>query len=545
MNQQDAQDMKFWHRWGDWQWCALIAFVTLAAFAPGLRCPFMLDWDDGAFVIHNQHLEWTWENLRAYFTHPFLELYTPVPMVSLMLDHALFGLNPLGYHLHGLLLHTASALLLYGILRKLSLDHPIATLGTLLWALSPQKVESVIWVAERKDVDCGLFAFASFFAFQCALDDLRPRHRYLLLIASGVLGVLSIWSKPATVALPGIFIVYAFLKTSLSSTSSTSSHAIFYPLVFLLPGIWISMHFTHTGVGHLERLWAIPFHNLFWYPLSALYPWHLNPIHVPIRTWGEIWGVVVAGMFVSGLLLALARWRKVSWTTILCAVMLIVGATVPVLGLLRYTDYTHCDRYNYCVSAVAWAIVLPLLTCLPLRKPWLLPTALTLLVAVFFVRTWCYLPFWETPDAFTAYIFQQPGVPNRKAYQQGITTALRNHNPALLAVIRERLRNEPPPEGIYSDPPEEALADLLDAHLAFANGDDTAAYETYARIDRKSIELNNNYFITSILQQIKLQDQWLLAKNRGDHNAAAYYLRQLEELSEYHASQNLEFPIGE
>jgi hypothetical protein len=111
--------------------------------------------------------------------------------------------------------------------------------------------------------------------------------------------------------------------------------------------------------------------------------------------------------------------------------------------------------------------------------------------------------------------------------------------------MRERLRTAPPPEGIYSDPPEEALADLLDAHLAFANGNDTSAYEAYARIDRKSIELNNNYFITSILKQIKLQDQWQLAKNRGDYEAATYYLRQLEGLSEYHASQNNASLLGE
>lgn len=540
-----SNPITFWRRWNDWQYCIIIALVVGAAFSIGCNYAFMTDWDDAAFVVNNQRLAWTWENLHDYFTHPFMELYTPIPMVSLMFDHVLFGLNHIGYHLHSLLLHTACAILFFGILRKLSLNRPLATLGALLWALSPQKVESVIWIAERKDVDCGLFAFASFFAFQCALDERRPRHRWILLIATGILGVLSIWSKPASFALPGIFIVFAILKASRPSQSSQSRLVVFYPLVFLLPGIWTSMHFTHTGIGHLEKLWAIPFHNLFWYPLSALYPWHLNPIHVPIRAWREIWDVVVAGVLIAGLLLFLARWRKIPWRTIICSALIIGGTIVPVLGLLRYTDYTHCDRYNYCVSAVVWAAILPLLARLPWRHPWILPGGLALLAGIFFVRTWCYLPYWETPDAFTAYIFQQPGVPNRKAYQQGITSTLRSHNPALLAIIRERLRTAPPPEGIYSDPPEEALADLLDAHLAFANGNDTSAYEAYARIDRKSIELNNNYFITSILKQIKLQDQWQLAKNRGDHEAAAYYLRQLEELSEYHSSQNNASLLGE
>ena len=388
-----SNPMTFWRRWNDWHYCIIIALVVFAAFSIGCNYAFMMDWDDATFVVNNQHLAWTWENLRDYFANPFLELYTPIPMVSLMFDHALFGLNPIGYHLHNILLHTACAMLLFTILRKLGLNRAIATIGALLWALSPQKVESVIWIAERKDVDCGLFAFASFLCFQHALDCAPRRKRLALFCAAGLLGVLSIWSKPATIALPGIFIVYAFLKTSQSSTSSQFRLASLYPLVFLFPGIWLSMHFTQTGVGHLERLWAIPLHNLFWYPLSALYPWRLNPIHVPIRAWGEIWGVVAVGSVIAGLLLFLARWRKIPWRTIICSALIIGGTTVPVLGLLRYTDYTHCDRYNYCVSAVVWAVVLLLLNQLPWKKTWWLPTALTLLVGVFFIRTWCYLGY--------------------------------------------------------------------------------------------------------------------------------------------------------
>ena len=537
-----------WRRWSDWQWCVILALVALAAFAPAIRYPFMLDWDDAVFVVNNQHLEWTWANIRDYFTHPFLELYTPIPMVSLMLDHALFGLSPLGFHLHNLLLHTASALLFYGILRKLSLSRPVATLGALLWTLSPQKVESVVWIAERKDVDCGLFALAAFLAFQCALDDQHSHRRRILLVASGLLGVLSIWSKPATVALPGVFIVFAILKSnqpSQSSPPSPSRLAILYPLVFLLPGICISIHFTQTIVGHMESLWAIPLHNLFWYPLSALYPWRLNPIHVPVRAWSEIWCVVVAGVLVAGLLLALAYWRKIPWQTILCAALLIGGTTVPVLGLMRYTDYTHCDRYNYCVSAVVWAVVLPLLTKFPWRRNWLLPSLLLILAGVFFVRTWCYLPYWETPDAFTAYIFQQPGVPNRKSYQQGIITALRSQNTALLAVIRERMLTAAPPEGIYSAPPEDTPPRILDAHLALATGDFDGARALYEDIRFRLAALQGKYFITSELLLVMYQDLYYIHRQLGELDAAQFYFRQIEKYNDYHAQKNSEFPIGE
>ena len=557
----------FWQRWHDWQWCAIIALVVLAAFAVGYNYAFMMDWDDATFVVNNQHLEWNWANLRDYFTHPFLELYTPVPMVSLMIDHALFGLNPIGYHLHNILLHLACALLLYAILRELGLNRGIATLGALLWALSPQKVESVIWIAERKDVDCGLFAFASFLCFQHALKRLdTPRKCLLLQLAAGLLGMLSIWSKPATVALPGVFIVYAILyggRTGraaakpvpfhLSPTKETGhspSHlspltSALFPCFLTLLAIAVSQHFTQTGVGHLERLWAIPLHNLFWYPLSALYPWCLNPIHVPIRAWHDIWGVIVAGVLATGGLLALTRWRKIPWRTILCAALIIGGATVPVLGLLRYTDYTHCDRYNYCVSAVVWAVVLLLLNQLPWKKTWWLPTALTLLVGVFFLRTWCYLPYWETSDTFVAYIFQQPGIPNRKSYQMGINATLRTKNFPLLAVIRERMRTQPPPEGIYSTPPEDAPGRILDAHLACVSENLMEAQQIYQDVQQRSLALREKYVIPTELTQIMYRDLYHIYQQLGNEEAAQFYFRQLEKVNDFHARQNADFPIGE
>ncbi|MBO4620798.1 MAG: hypothetical protein J5654_11900 [Victivallales bacterium] len=541
-----SNPIPFWRRWNDWHYCIIIALVVLAAFSIGCNYAFMMDWDDATFVVNNQHLAWTWENLRNYFTHQFLELYTPVPLVSLMFDHAFFGLNPIGYHLHNILLHTACALLLFAILRKLGLSSGIATLGALLWALSPQKVESVIWIAERKDVDCGLFAFASFLCFQIALECSHRRKRLALFCAAGVLGVLSIWSKPATVALPGIFIVYAMLYGYRTGRAAAKPVLFSFPaILFTLLAIGVSQHFTQTGVGHLERLWAIPLHNLFWYPLSALYPWRLNPIHVPIRAWHDIWGVIVAGVLATSGLLALARWRKIPWQTILCAALIIGGTTVPVLGLLRYTDYTHCDRYNYCVSAVVWAVVLPLLASLPWKKTWWLPTALTLLVGVFFIRTWCYLPYWETSDTFVAYIFHQPGVPNRKSYQMGINATLRTNNIPLLAVIRERMRTEPPPEGIYSAPPEDSPARLLDAHLTFVSGDFMEAYRIYEDIKQRSLALREKYVIPTELIQVMYQDLYQIYQQLGNSEAAQFYFQQLEKVNEYHSRQNADFPIGE
>lgn len=95
----------------------LLALLLLLVFWPGLNYPFLRDWDDGNFVMFNSNLAFTLENFRLYALEPFQDLYTPLPMYSFMLDRALFGLEPLGFRLHNLLLHFTAAAFLFLMIR--------------------------------------------------------------------------------------------------------------------------------------------------------------------------------------------------------------------------------------------------------------------------------------------------------------------------------------------------------------------------------------------------------------------------------------------
>ena len=152
-------------RWRALLWAALVAAACGLAFHEGMRYGLLDDWDDATFVVNNPHITLNWSNFLFYLCHPFQDLFSPLPMWSLMLDHALWGLRPLGYHLHNLALHILAAWALLATLRRLGVRWILAGLGALLWALNPQKVESVIWVSERKDVLCGLFAFLAVWLF--------------------------------------------------------------------------------------------------------------------------------------------------------------------------------------------------------------------------------------------------------------------------------------------------------------------------------------------------------------------------------------------
>ena len=92
------------------RWCevllvAALLAITAANFCRAMNYDFLEHWDDGIFILENRHLDCTAKNLQRYATRPFQDLYTPLPMYSLMADKALFGLkSPLPYHLHNLAL---------------------------------------------------------------------------------------------------------------------------------------------------------------------------------------------------------------------------------------------------------------------------------------------------------------------------------------------------------------------------------------------------------------------------------------------------------
>lgn len=173
----------------------LVFASTVLAFLPALRGGFV-NWDDTAAFVTNpffrglspDHLAWM-------FTTGLLGHYQPLAWVTYAVDHALWGLDPFGYHLTSLLLHALNAALLYRVALLLyekagtpeARRPAAAALAALLFALHPLRVESVAWATERRDVLSGTFLLlaawgyirhaekkegayaASFAAFACAL----------------------------------------------------------------------------------------------------------------------------------------------------------------------------------------------------------------------------------------------------------------------------------------------------------------------------------------------------------------------------------------
>jgi protein O-mannosyl-transferase len=137
---------------GLWPGALLVLFVFLAYF-PALHCGFI--WDDDAYVTENPLLTAPDGLMRIWFSLGSPSQYFPLTYTLFRLERPFWGLNPAGYHFVNLLLHAVNALLVWRLLKRLSV--PGAWLAAALFALHPVQVESVAWITERKNVLSLLF----------------------------------------------------------------------------------------------------------------------------------------------------------------------------------------------------------------------------------------------------------------------------------------------------------------------------------------------------------------------------------------------------
>jgi tetratricopeptide (TPR) repeat protein len=192
---------------------ALLVFVaTWIAFWPALSGGW-LDWDDAPLLLERQ--EWRGfgsEQLGWMFTTFHMGPYQPLSWLSYAFDHALWGMDPRGYHLTNVLLHALSAVCLYFLAREMLRGLPGlargwleagAALGALFWAVHPLRVESVAWITERRDCLSGL---CFLLALLCWTRYARLESRFWFRLALAAFAA-SLLAKGLALVLPLVLLV--------------------------------------------------------------------------------------------------------------------------------------------------------------------------------------------------------------------------------------------------------------------------------------------------------------------------------------------------
>src|SRR6059036_764593 len=144
----------------------VVALATVVVFVPVLRHGFV-NYDDPEYVTENVHVRagLSWAGVPWAFTTNHAANWHPLTWLSHMLDAQLYGLEPAGHHLTSLLLHVANTLLLFFLLARMTKEVWRGAVVAALFALHPLHVESVAWVAERKDVLSAFFGLLTLWTY--------------------------------------------------------------------------------------------------------------------------------------------------------------------------------------------------------------------------------------------------------------------------------------------------------------------------------------------------------------------------------------------
>src|SRR3989440_2529129 len=354
----------------------VLTAVVLAVFGQTGWFDFV-NYDDGSYVFENANIRagLTWRGVIWAFTHIHSQNWHPLTIISHMIDCQIFGLKAGGHHFTNVLLHTIAALLLFVFLQAATQRFWRATFVTAIFAIHPLRVESVAWIAERKDVLSAVFFFLTLGVY-ARYARAQSLGRYLTM---SILFVCGLMSKPMLVTTPVILLLLDYWPLGRVRDLKSCWRLVFekLPLFALSLGssivtFWLQVR-SPESVGQLPFLWRlrnalvtylIYIGQIFWpMDLAVFYP------HPDDRL--ALWQVAFAAAFliaITWLVFPLRRNRPyllVGW--LWYSIML-----VPVIGIVEVGLQGHADRYTYLPHiglyiALTWLAV-DLSSSLPYRK---------------------------------------------------------------------------------------------------------------------------------------------------------------------------------
>jgi tetratricopeptide (TPR) repeat protein len=303
-------------------------------------------YDDNLYVTENPHVQagLTFESMRWALSAVVASNWMPLTLFSHMLDCQLFHLQSGMHHLVNVALHLLATLLLFLTLKRATGSRWASAFTAFVFALHPLHVESVAWVAERKDVLSAFFAFLTLYTYVLYAE--RPdARRYLLVVVSFALGLMA---KPMLVTLPFallLFDLWPLRRLELprviwEKLPLIALSAVVSVVTFVVQRSTQAVQSYPLGVRIENALiaYAVYLGQMFWPSgLAALYPYQQAP-----AVWQAGLGLVLL-VTISGAVIAVWRTRPylaTGWFWFL-------GMLVPVIGIVQVGLQSRADRYMY------------------------------------------------------------------------------------------------------------------------------------------------------------------------------------------------------
>lgn len=341
---------------------AALFLGTVLLFARTLGNEFV-NYDDPDYVTANEHVRQglTWAGLKWAFFSTEISNWHPLTWVSHMADWQLYGDRPAGHHATSVFWHALTAVMTFAALRRLTGAFWTSAACAALFAWHPLRVESVAWVAERKDVLSGFFWMTALWAYAGYAEKRREGHRgvreYVLALGAFAGGLMS---KPMLVTLPCVLLLLDFWPLRRGAAAADAIGNIrmwgklvgekipFFALSVASSSITVVAQAKSGAISTVlsldERLAnaacaVVRYGAKFLMPidLAVLYP---HPGHWPVQQVGFA-VVCIAGASA----VAAGQWQRRPW--LLFGWLWFLGTLVPVSGLVQVGVQSMADRYTY------------------------------------------------------------------------------------------------------------------------------------------------------------------------------------------------------
>jgi len=355
----------------DWAVCLALILVTVAIYWQVAGFDFV-NYDDDLYVYENAHVKagLTLDTVKWAFTAVVVGNWMPVTLLSHILDSQLFGMQSGAHHIVNVLIHALSSVFLYLFLRRATGARGASAFVAFVFALHPLHVQSVAWVAERKDVLAAFFLFLALNAYLCYTQR-RSRGRYWGMAAIFCLGLMS---KPTLVTFPFALLLLDWWPLRWTAWPKTIWEKL--PLIALSAGASVVTYLVQSSTSSVAaiplgarienaiRSYVTYIRQVFWpTDLAVFYPY-------PPST--QAWHVAAAFAAIFTLTVAAIRARH-SRPYLTVGWLWYLGTLVPMIRFVQVGLQAHADRYMYIpllglTVILAWGAAEIIQNC-PLTRP--------------------------------------------------------------------------------------------------------------------------------------------------------------------------------
>ena len=400
----------------------ILLLCTIGVYLRAYTFDFV-SYDDPLYITSNVHMiqGFSLRTLRWALTAVPNGNWHPLTTMAQVVIAGCFGVSSRAYHTVNVLLHGLNVVVLYLFLRNATRRQWPAFFAALLWGLHPQRVESVAWISELKDVLCGVFWLACLLAYvQYA------KHRTAKgLILVTLLQALSLLGKPMAVTLPAVLLLLDYWPLGPSDRIQSGVKWWGQRLLEKLPMLLLSaldvqmqqhpFSFSSPGLSLLNRI-ENGFISYALYIRDTFAPVHLGVLYphpIMFRQPGQPLsispvGVTIALIVMLGVtMLALLRLRKQPYLAV--GWFWFVGTLIPVIGLIQVGQQARADRFTYLPSiglfiALIWSISdFVIRRRVPQR---LIACAGVLVVLIFGAVSFINIGYWRNSNVLFAHLLE-------------------------------------------------------------------------------------------------------------------------------------------